>query len=232
MSNIVIIPAYNEQDSIGLVIKDLPKNLCHRIIVVNNNSTDNTSMEASKAGAMVVNETRQGYGSACLRGIEFAMQFDPKTLIFLDADYSDYPQEISLLIDQIEQGYDFVVGSRNLGQAEKNSLLPQAIFGNFLATKLMRLLFKGFKFSDLGPFRAIKTQALKKLNMKDKDFGWTVEMQIKAIVKNLKIAEVSVSYRKRIGESKISGTIHGSLQAGFKILYTIFKYYYELKISR
>jgi len=226
---IVIIPAYNEEKSIQLVLSDIPKDRIIEIIVVNNNSTDSTVKKALDQEALVVTETQQGYGAACLKGLKEASQFSPEIIVFLDADYSDHPQEMNLLLEQIDQGNDLVIGCRNLGKAEKGSLLIQAIFGNWLATFLTFHLFGGPRFHDLGPFRAIKTSALDQIKMTDKDFGWTIEMQVKAIVFALKIAQVSVSYRKRIGQSKITGTIKGTILAGKKILQTIFFLKYKLR---
>lgn len=221
---VVIIPAFNEENSINLVLNDLPQSRVSRVIVVNNGSTDQTAAVAKAAGAEVLYEPRKGYGQACLTGLARAYELNPDVIAFVDGDYSDYPGEITLLLDKISAGFDFVIGSRNLGKAEPGALLPQAKFGNWLSTTLMSLLFRGYKFSDLGPFRAIKTDKLKKLQMQDTNFGWTMEMQVKAIIHKLKCTEVSVSYRKRVGVSKITGTIKGTFSAGYKILYTLFKY--------
>ncbi len=222
---IVIIPAFNEEDSIAKVIRDIPLDIVDEIIVVNNNSTDATATNAMEAGAIVVNQPLQGYGNACLKGLEFieTKSFDPDIIVFLDADYADYPEEIEKLIEPISRGFDMVIGSRALGKKEKGSMLPQQIFGNWLATFLIRHLYK-VRFTDLGPFRAIRYNKLKSLEMNDKNYGWTVEMQIKAAKKHLKITEIPVKYRKRIGKSKITGTIKGSMGAGFKIITTIVKY--------
>ncbi len=221
----VIIPAYNEQDSIQEVLKDIPAHV-REVIVVNNNSTDETPSVARAGGATVLDETRQGYGSACLKGMaHVAAKNDlPEIIVFLDADYSDHPEELDLIVEPILSGRaDMVIGSRALGEREKGSMMPQQVFGNWLATRLMHL-FHGVRYSDLGPFRAIRYESLIALGMKDKDYGWTIEMQIKAAKNSLTFAEVPVSYRKRIGESKVSGTLKGTVMAGYKIITTIFKY--------
>lgn len=221
----VIIPAFNEADSIGKVVRELPKSVSE-IIVVNNNSTDATMTEAHKAGATVLTETRKGYGHACLKGMEYiAQQSDPPHIIvFIDGDYSDYPEELDAVVAPIlENDMDFVVGARKKRLREEGSMTPQQIFGNWLATFLMRLFF-GAKFTDLGPFRAIKYEKLNALEMEDKTYGWTVEMQLKVLRKKMAYTEVPVRYKKRIGVSKVSGTVKGSIFAGIKILGWIFKY--------
>jgi glycosyltransferase involved in cell wall biosynthesis len=219
----VIIPALNEEKSIGLVLKDIPKGLVKEIIVVDNGSHDNTVAMAKNFGGKVVSEPSKGYGAACLRGISMLGE-ETDIVVFLDADYSDYPQDIhSLLGPLIEGKAELVIGSRLLGTRSKGALLPQALLGNKIATFLIRI-FWGFKYTDLGPFRAIKYKDLISLNMRDKNFGWTVEMQIKAIRKGLRVVEIPVRYRKRIGNSKITGTFSGTILAGFKIIYTILKY--------
>jgi glycosyltransferase involved in cell wall biosynthesis len=225
---LVIIPAYNEEESIGEVINDIPKELVSEIVVVNNNSTDKTTTNAESAGATVVNEMQMGYGYACLKGIKYAESLGenerPDIIVFLDGDYSDYPENIRGLVKPIiEDDIDIVIGSRTLGNAEKGALLPQQIFGNWLAITLISFLY-GLKFTDLGPFRAIKFNKLLELNMVDKTYGWTVEMQVKAAKQKFRCTEVPVNYRKRIGVSKITGTVSGSIKAGYKILWTIFKY--------
>lgn len=222
----VIIPAFNEEESVGLVVSDIPKDLVRDIIVINNNSTDDTKNIAANAGAIVLDEQRKGYGSACLKGMEYieSNPIAPDIVVFIDADYSDYPEEMLKLVEPIlENDIDMVIGSRALGNKENGSMMPQQIFGNWLATTLIKLLYKK-KFTDLGPFRAIKWSKLLDIQMQDTDFGWTVEMQVKAAKINLTFAEVPVSYRKRIGVSKITGTIKGTLMAGYKIITTIFKY--------
>ncbi len=220
----VIIPVFNEQDAIKKVIGDIPSHLPIEIIVVDNGSTDQTAKLAAAMGARIVRENRRGYGSACLAGI--AATNDPDIVVFLDGDYSDHPNEMPDLIAPIlENRADLVIGSRVLGNSEPGALMIQARFGNRLATSLIKILF-GVPYTDLGPFRAIRYRALIDLNMRDKTFGWTVEMQVKAAKQALKIQEVPVSYRKRIGVSKITGTIEGTLKAGWKILFTIFKYWF------
>jgi glycosyltransferase involved in cell wall biosynthesis len=222
----VIIPAFNEENGIGLVIREIPKNLVSEIIVVNNASTDNTEKIAKEAGATVLHEPIPGYGRSCLKGIGYLKQTQPPpdVVIFLDADHSDYPEEISdLLCPIIEEKADLVIGSRALGKREYGSMTPQQIFGNWLSTRLLKL-FYGVKFTDLGPFRAIRFDRLIELDMQDKTYGWTVEMQLKAAKQGFKCVEVPVRYRKRIGFSKISGTVKGTIKAGYKILATIFKY--------
>lgn len=223
---IIIIPAFNEENSVGKVIRDIPKKLAREIVVVNNNSNDDTRANAIKEGATVLDEPVQGYGSACLKGIYYAEKLKPQpdVVVFIDAYYSDHPEEMSRLIEPIiNEGYDFVIGSRALGKKESGSMTTQQIFGNMLATFLLRLLY-GARYTDLGPFRAIKFNKLLELNMQDTTYGWTVEMQLKAAKKNMKITEVPVNYRRRIGFSKISGTVKGTFMAGYKIIITIFKY--------
>ena len=218
----VIIPAYNEEKSIGLVLDALPQELLHEIIVVDNNSTDNTARSAIEKGARVVEEKRRGYGSACLKGIS---ELDnPHIVVFLDGDFSDYPEEIVKLVAPIESGeMDFVLGSRMILPESRLALLPQSRYGNQLAVFLMRLFFR-HQYTDLGPFRAIRYGALQSIAMQDTNFGWTVEMQIKAVKKGLRILEIPVKYRERVGVSKITGTFSGTIKAGTKIIYTIFKY--------
>ncbi|MDB4089219.1 glycosyltransferase family 2 protein [Flavobacteriales bacterium] len=221
----VIIPAFNEQNSIGSVIKDIPKDLVRDIIVVDNNSNDETSINAKNAGATVLKEKRQGYGFACLKGIEHSTNKDtqPDVIVFLDADYSDFPQEMNLLLNKIWKGADMVIGNRVKSKREKGSMMPQQVFGNWLACNLMKIMY-GYKYEDLGPFRAIKFNKLQEIGMKDTTYGWTVEMQVKALKLNMNIQQVDLSYRKRIGQSKVSGTVKGSVMAGYKIITTIFKY--------
>ncbi len=224
-SIIVIIPAYNEEEAIPFVIKEIP-DFVSEIIVVNNNSTDDTAGAALRAGATVVEEIRSGYGYACLKGIEYATQINPRPeiLVFIDGDHSDYPEEMGLLINKIMQDdCDLVIGSRALGKIEQGSMTIPQLFGNWLATRLLRL-FYGVKYTDLGPFRAARFSSLLRMNMQDTTYGWTVEMQLKAAKLKMKVAEVPVRYRKRIGFSKISGTVKGTVLAGYKIITTIFRY--------
>lgn len=218
----VIIPAYNEEQSIGKVIDDIPKDLVNEIVVVNNNSTDATAGVAAAQGATVLFEEYQGYGAACLKGIAYLKEKDYDVIVFIDGDYSDYPNEISDLIKPIiNDDVDFVIGSRTLGKWENGALPIQSRVGSIIAGLLINL-FWGVKYTDLGPFRAIKKDKLLALNMTDIWYGWTVEMQIKAAKKSYSIAEIPVSYRKRIGKSKVTGTIKGSVMAGTIILKTIF----------
>ncbi len=218
----VIIPAYNEQDSVGKVLAEIPP--VSEVIVVDNNSSDQTAEQARSAGATVLSEPKQGYGNACMKGLEYAKQKNPDIVVFMDADYSDFPQEMTQIIEPIlENKADLVIGSRILGRREPGSLAPQQVFGNWLATKLLHLLY-GVRFTDLGPFRAIGFKQLLNLNMQDRSYGWTVEMQLKAAKQKLRCTEVPVSYRNRIGASKISGTLKGSVLAGYKIIWTILRY--------
>ncbi|WP_291403016.1 glycosyltransferase family 2 protein [Daejeonella sp.] len=223
---VVIIPAFNEENSVGKVIADIPKDIVNEVIVVNNNSNDLTSLNAFNAGATVVDEPNQGYGNACLKGLAYLKELKnkPDIVIFLDADYSDYPEEIAQLIAPIlNQDYDMVIGSRALGNREIGSMMPQQIFGNWLATTLLNFFYK-VNYTDLGPFRAIKYDKLLEIDMVDRNYGWTVEMQLKAAKLKFKTMEVPVKYRVRIGHSKVSGTIKGTIGAGYKIITTIFKY--------
>ena len=224
----VIIPAYNEQDSIANVINDIPKTV-DEIIVISNNSTDNTEINAQKAGATVLKEHQKGYGFACLKGMDYIskQEIKPEIIVFLDGDYSDYPEQLTEIVTPIiNDNIDFVIGSRVKKFREIGSMTPQQIFGNWLATFLMKLLF-GAKFTDLGPFRAIKYDKLLALKMEDKTYGWTVEMQLKALEQKLTYVEIRMKYRNRIGVSKVSGTVKGSIFAGIKILGWIFKYSFK-----
>lgn len=222
----MIIPAFNEQDSIEKVIRDIPKGWISEIIVVNNNSGDQTSAVAKAAGATVLNEHRQGYGYACLCGIDYVshQSVQPDIIVFMDADYSDYPEELPQVVRPIMEGKaELVIGSRALGKRERGAMTPQQVFGNWLATGLLRLLY-GAQFTDLGPFRAIRYDTLMQIGMRDKTYGWTVEMQLKAVKHKFRCVEVPVNYRRRIGVSKVSGTVKGTLMAGYKIIWTILKY--------
>lgn len=222
----MIIPAYNEEGSIAKVIQELPANLVTEIIVVDNNSTDKTFDNAKKAGATVLFQELKGYGNACLLGIDYLkkMKTPPSIVVFIDGDYSDYPKQLPVVIKPIvDDDYDLVIGSRSLGVKAKGSMTPQQLIGNKLATTLMRWLYKT-NYTDLGPFRAIKYSSLIALNMVDKNYGWTVEMQLKAAKLKMKTCEVAVDYRKRIGISKVSGTVRGTIGAGYKIITTIFRY--------
>jgi len=222
---VVIIPALNEERSIGQVIADIPQDLVTEVVVVDNGSTDSTARVASDSGATVIDEERRGYGWACLAGMDYIKNssYIPDIIVFLDGDYSDYPQEMKNLISPItEEGYDLVIGSRTIGKRQKGALLPQALVGNYVATRLIRLLYR-VDFTDLGPFRAIRYDKLLSLDMRDKTFGWTVEMQVKAAKNGFLCTEVPVSYRKRIGTSKVTGTITGSVMAGVKIIWMIFR---------
>ncbi len=224
----VIIPALNEEKSLPMVLRDLPA--VRHIYVVDNGSTDATARVAVEMGAIVVFQPKRGYGAACLQGmtaIRDRIQAGiaaPDIVVFLDADYSDHPEMLDDLVNPIATGEaEFVLGSRLLGNREPGAMPLQSVFGNKLACFLMRMLF-GIRYSDLGPFRAIKYSELCELKMSDENFGWTIEMQIKAARANLRIKEIPVPYRRRVGVSKISGTISGSVKAGFKILFTIAKY--------
>lgn len=222
----VIIPAYNEEKSIPKVIAEIPK-FVRYIVVANNNSTDQTQLVAETAGAKVVFEPQKGYGKACLTAMDWIkkQEIQPDIVVFLDGDYSDYPEEMKDLVQPILDGKaDMVIGSRALGKRESGSMTLPQVFGNWLATTMMKYM-QGAKFSDLGPFRAIVWKKLLNLNMVDQNFGWTIEMQIKAHKAGLRYTEVPVNYRKRIGVSKVSGTVKGVIGAGYKIIFTIFRYW-------
>jgi len=220
----VIIPALNEEDAIGKVIGEIPKEFVDEIIVVDNNSTDATSQNAKKAGATVLFQPKPGYGNACLKGLEYVFKKETDVVIFMDADHADDPSQLPEFITKIKEGYAMVIGSRALGKREKGSMTTPQVFGNWLATTLLNT-FWGSKFTDLGPFRAITIEALHQIKMEDENFGWTVEMQLKSAKLKLKSTEIPMNYRKRQhGVSKVSGSIKGSIKAGYIILYTIFKY--------
>lgn len=224
----VIIPAYNEEKAIANVIKDIPSYV-DEIIVISNNSTDNTVAVAKGAGATVLTENKKGYGYACLKGLDYISKLPnkPDIIVFLDGDYSDYPEELTKIVEPIiTNGIDLVIGARAANLREKNSMTPQQVFGNWLATFLMKVFF-GATFTDLGPFRAIKYDKLVALNMEDKTYGWTVEMQLKVLKQKFSYVEIPVRYKNRIGVSKISGTVKGTLMAGIKIIGWIFKYTFK-----
>lgn len=222
----VIIPAFNEQNAVGLVIDEIPKEWVSEIIVVDNGSTDDTFEQAKSRGATALKEPTRGYGNACLKGMKHIAEskIQPEIVVFLDGDHSDHPEQLVDLVKPIiDNEADMVIGSRALGQKEKGSMTPQQVFGNWLATTLIKIFYRK-KYTDLGPFRAIRYESLLTIDMKDRTYGWTVEMQLKAAKLNLRTKDVAVNYRQRIGVSKVSGTIKGTLGAGYKIIYTIFKY--------
>jgi glycosyltransferase involved in cell wall biosynthesis len=224
----VIIPAYNEENAIVKVIQDIPS-IVDEIIVVDNNSSDQTAKNAREAGAKVLTELKRGYGYACLKGMDYikTLSEKPAIIVFLDGDFSDYPEGLSKLIAPIiNNNIDFVIGARVSEFREQGSMTSPQIFGNWLATILMSLFFNS-KFTDLGPFRAIKYDKLLALKMEDKTYGWTVEMQLKALKNNYSYLEIPVKYKNRIGVSKVSGTIKGAIFAGVNILYWIFKYSFK-----
>jgi glycosyltransferase involved in cell wall biosynthesis len=219
----VLIPVFNERDSLPLVVADIPRAIVAEVVVVDNGSTDGTDLIARNLPVRLVRETRRGYGSACLAGLAALEASPPDVVVFLDGDYSDHPEEMPSLLAAIEGGADLVIGSRALGRREPGALLPQARFGNLFACFLIRLLYR-HRYTDLGPFRAIRWDACRRLNMRDTNFGWTCEMQVKALREGLRVAEVPVSYRRRVGVSKITGTLSGTVRAGYKILWTIARY--------
>ncbi len=218
-----IIPAFNEEKSLALVLRAIPADLVGEVVVVDNGSSDRTADVARSLGATLLREPRRGYGSACLRGIDYLRIKRPDAILFLDADFSDHPEEAARLLEPLRRDEsDLVVGSRLRGAREPGAMLPHAIAGNWIATRLIRILYGG-RFTDLGPFRAIRFESLLSLGMRDRGFGWTAEMQVKALRRGLRTREVPVSYRRRIGVSKITGTWRGTLGAGCKILWTIFR---------
>lgn len=221
----VVIPALDEERSLPLVLSAIPRAAVRRVVVADNRSRDRTAAVARADGAEVVEAARRGYGSACLAGlVHLRATGAPDVVVFLDADFSDHPEELPSLVAPIAAGdADLVIGSRVLGHRERGALLPQARAGNLVACLLIRLLY-GHRYTDLGPFRAVRWDALERLAMRDPDFGWTAEMQVKALRAGLRVTEVPVSYRRRTGVSKITGTVRGTLAAGWKILWTVFRH--------
>ena len=221
----VVIPALNEEASLPFVLADLPRPPVRRVVVADNGSRDGTVRAAHEGGAVVVPAERRGYGSACLAALDWLRRNDPPdVVVFVDADYSDHPEELPRLVAPLLGGEaDLVIGSRLLGDREPGALLPQARAGNLVACLLIRLLY-GHRYTDLGPFRAARWEALERLEMADPDFGWTAEMQVKALRRGLRVVEVPVSYRRRVGVSKITGTVSGTLRAGYKILWTVLRH--------
>ena len=222
----VIIPAFNEQNAVGQVIDEIPKGLVSEVIVIDNGSTDNTYEVAKSKGATALKEQNRGYGNACLKGIAHlsSTETQPDIVVFIDGDHSDFPEEMDKIVAPIvKDEADLVIGSRALGKRQRGSMTPQQLFGKWLATWLIELLYKK-KYTDLGPFRAISYGKLLAIDMQDKTYGWTVEMQLKAAKLGLRTIDVPVNYRIRIGKSKVSGTFKGTVMAGYKIITTIFKY--------
>jgi hypothetical protein len=223
-SIVVIIPAWNEAPSIGHVVSEIPMDAVRDVIVVDNGSNDDTGAVARSAGATVLREDRPGYGWACMRGISHLASDPPDIVVFMDGDYSDYPEELPSVAGPIAAGVaDLVIGSRTTGNRERGALLPQALAGNLLACAVIRLV-SGVRFTDLGPFRAIRYDDLLALDMQEMRYGWTVEMQIKAVKRGLRCAEVPVSYRKRVGRSKVTGTVSGTVKASVRILWVLARY--------
>jgi glycosyltransferase involved in cell wall biosynthesis len=219
----VIIPALDEEHSVGLVVESLPAERIREVVVVDNGSRDATARVARAAGATVLAEPRRGYGQACLTGLAHLRDHPPGIVVFVDADNSDDPADFdSVVAPLLEDRADMVIGSRCLGLAEPGSMTPPQRFGNVLATWLIAQ-FTGQRFTDLGPFRALRWDALERLDMEDTNYGWTVEMQVKAARRRIRWVEVPVAYRVRVGRSKISGTVKGVTAAGSKILYTVFR---------
>jgi glycosyltransferase involved in cell wall biosynthesis len=220
----VIIPALNEENSIGLVLADIPRDLVDEVIVVSNGSSDATEDRAARAGATVLREKRRGYGWACMKGVDHLASDPPDIVVFLDGDYSDHADELLRVVEPILQDRaDFVIGSRTAGNSEPGALLPQARIGNWLACSIIQWI-SGVRFSDLGPFRAIRYRDLVAMQMEEMTYGWTVEMQVKAVRADLQCAEVPVSYRKRIGDSKVTGTVTGTVKASARILWLLGRY--------
>ena len=225
MSSIdVVIPALNEERALPFVLRDVPRPPVRRIIVADNGSTDATASVAIEHGAEVVHEPERGYGAACLKALAHLASDPPEVVVFLDGDYSDHPDELPDVVDPILAGVaDLVIGSRATGARERGALSPQQQVGNVIASTALRALY-GAHYTDLGPFRAIRWDTLQALRMKDRNYGWTVEMQIKAAQQRVPYREVPVSYRRRIGVSKVSGTVRGSVSAGAKILWLLGRY--------
>ncbi len=220
----VVIPALDEERALPLVLRDLPRSLLRRIVVADNGSTDQTACVARRHGAEVVHEAERGYGAACLKALAHIAADPPDIVVFVDGDYSDHPSELTLLIEPIVEGdADLVIGSRARGRRERGALSPQQKIGNVIACSALRI-FYGVAYSDLGPFRAVRWETLRELGMVDRNYGWTVEMQIKAARRGVAYREVPVSYRRRVGESKVSGTLRGSVGAGIKILWLLGRY--------
>jgi len=217
----VIIPVLNEEKTLPRVLNDISRELVDEIVVVDNGSSDRTVAVAEELGATVLKETKKGYGYPCLKGMEYLRGRTPDIVVFLDGNYSDYPDEINKLVTpMVNEGYDLVLGSRTLGRVEEGALRFPVRFGNLLATVLIRV-FYGFKYTDLGPFRAIRFDKLMGLDMHD-NLGWTIEMQVKAVKSRFKVLEVPVSYRAGTGKSKFTGDIKGILRIGYRIMRAIF----------
>jgi len=219
----VVIPALNEQKALPHVLAAIPE-WVRRVVVADNGSTDRTAEVAREGGANVVKEPQRGYGAACLRALAYLRDDPPEIVVFLDGDFSDHPEEMGLLVEPIVEGRaELVLGSRARGKSARGSLTPQQRAGNWFACLLLKRLY-GVSYTDLGPFRAVRWTSLERMKMVDRDYGWTLEMQIKAARLGFTYSEVPVSYRCRIGQSKISGTLRGTLGAGSKILYTMGRY--------
>lgn len=227
---VLMMPALDEEQALPLVLSDLSALRAaelapwlDEIIVVDNGSQDRTAAIARAAGATVLHEPTRGYGAACLRAIDYLRAQPPEVLVFMDADHSDHADDIPALVHPIlDDRHDLVIGSRTLGVRERGALLPQARIGNWIATGWIRLRF-GFRYTDLGPFRAVRFATLERMGMRDRDFGWTVEMQVRALQIGARVTEVPVAYRRRVGRSKISGTLSGSYRAGTTILAKLWK---------
>ena len=220
-----IIPALDEEGAIGQTVARLDRGLVHEVIVVDNGSRDRTAERAAAAGARVVFEPRRGYGRACLSGVEAAAGAD--ILVFLDGDGSDVPEDLPRILAPIQRGEaDLVLGSRTLGRREPGALSAHQLWGNRLVLMLLRLLY-GLRLTDFGPFRAIRGEALRALGMGHPTYGWPIEMVVKAARRGLRIVEIPADYRRRIGISKVAGTVRGSLLAGYHLIATVFRYAWE-----